>query len=104
MAFVPTSRPSGAERYCKATDAELASAARSRPPVIHELCARHNRRPAAGDRQIARSRFPSGRFPQVNPEHWTVVPLCMCERQPRPISAGLNETVGWPAKQAPGMT
>ena len=34
----------------------------------------------------------------------TVVPLCLCERQPRPISAGLNETVGWAAKQAPGMT
>ena len=34
----------------------------------------------------------------------TAVPLCLCERQPRPISAGLNETVGWPAKQAPGMT
>jgi hypothetical protein len=32
------------------------------------------------------------------------VPLCLCERLPRPISAGLNETVGWPAKQAPGMT
>ena len=30
-------------------------------PVIQELCARHNRRPAAEDRQLARSRFPSGR-------------------------------------------
>ena len=30
-------------------------------PVIHELCARHNRRPAADDRQLTRSRFPSGR-------------------------------------------
>jgi hypothetical protein len=30
-------------------------------PVIHDLCARHNRRPPADDRQLARSRFPSGR-------------------------------------------
>jgi hypothetical protein len=37
-------------------------------PVIHDLCARHNRRQPADDRQLARSRFPSGRFPQVNPE------------------------------------
>jgi len=31
-----------------------------------------------------------------------MVPVCLCERQPRPISPGLNETVGWPAKQASG--
>ena len=30
-------------------------------PVIHELCARHNRRPAAAERQLARPCFPSGR-------------------------------------------
>jgi hypothetical protein len=30
-------------------------------PVIHDLCARHNRRPPADDRQLARSRFRSGR-------------------------------------------
>jgi hypothetical protein len=44
----PVARGSG-------TVAEVASAVRSRPPVIHELCARHERRPAADDRQLARS-------------------------------------------------
>jgi hypothetical protein len=46
--------------------------------------------------------FRNGRFPQVTQSAIIMVPVCLCERQPRPISPGMNETVGWPAKQASG--
>jgi hypothetical protein len=47
-------------------------------PVIHDLCAPHKRRPPAEDRQLARSRFPSGRPARASPAPPLAPPITDC--------------------------
>jgi hypothetical protein len=67
----------------------------TRPPLLclcdQEPASRLDRLPASDD------------FHNSTPNALTVVPLRLCERQSRRSKASLNGSVGWPAKQAPGI-